>query len=138
MANLARKEAGLKRTVEYMQMQPAENRVIAYQKGNVLYGDFLTEGVWETDRLYENRRNLMRESVKAGIFFGLKIAVSSLAGLVLAYLILDFMNAPVRRIPGFVPAFLWISCAGASFCTVGGVRNVCEGILRRKSHQLYR
>ena len=130
MANLARKEAGLKRTVEYMQMQPAENRVIAYQKGNVLYGDFLTEGVWKTDRLYENRRNLMRESVKAGILFGLKIFGSGLLGMFFTQIILEWLNVPVRCIPAFALVLLWVAIAGSSFCLTGLFRNGYEELIK--------
>lgn len=133
MANLARREMGIKGIAAYAQTEVVGRRETAYQQGNVVYGRFGMEAENEQVRLIENTKSLLRESVKAGILFGLKIFGSGVVGMSLVQLILEWINAPIRVIPFFAFVLLWIACAGSCFCLAGLLHNIFERILKKNN-----
>lgn len=97
---------------------------------NLVYGCFGGEVISETDRFFANKKSMQRESVKAGILFGLKIFGSGLLGMFFTQIILEWLNVPVRCIPAFALVLLWVAIAGSSFCLTGLFRNGYEELIK--------
>lgn len=132
MENLARQEAGIKGMVTGVQTGFVRSRVTAFRKGNVVYGYFGMEAGNQQARHMENTKSMLRESVKAGILFGLKVFASGVVGLLLVQLILECMNVSVRIIPIFAIVLLWLSCSGSCFCLAGLFRNINSFLFRQE------
>lgn len=96
------------------------------ETNHVIYGYFDHLPARELHALQQaNKRSQYRASCLAGILLGVKLFFSSVAGLLLASLLMQLIGGIPCMIPSFFLLLLWLACAGACFC--GG--NFCSRLI---------
>lgn len=100
--------------------------IAPYEKNHVIYGYFDHLPDRELRALQQNnKRSQYRASCLAGILLGLKLFFSSMAGLLLASLLIQLPGGISGMIPPFFLLLLWLACAGTCFCT----GNICSRLI---------
>lgn len=96
-------------------------KTMPYERNHIIYGCFHSLPTKDILTLqHANNKAQYKASCLAGIFFGLKLFASSIAGCILASILFQLLDGNHCIIPPFFLLLLWLACAGASFC-IGGI-----------------